>query len=144
MNFWNMEAKPGWICLIITLQPTPHSNHQEGKKKATTSLEMLQIYSAAGERKIKEDSIAQTADPSMSNLGANWAPNTSKYFWTSQEDSQQVSPSGELINYNGSIRCLSPLSNGVIISLESPSGENSCSLPRTYICDTTSKRSILM
>lgn len=77
MNFWNMEAKPGWLFPIITLQPTSHPNHQEGKK-ATTSLEVLRIYSAAGEKKFEEDSNAQTADPSMSNLGANWAPNTRK------------------------------------------------------------------
>ena len=42
---------------------------------------MLRIYSAAEEKKFKEDSNAQTADPSMSTLGANWAPNTSKYIW---------------------------------------------------------------
>ena len=77
MNFWNMEANPGWLFPIITLQPTPHPNHQEGKK-ATTSLEVSRIYSAAGEKKFKEDSNAQIADPSMSNLGAHWAPNTSK------------------------------------------------------------------
>jgi hypothetical protein len=70
INSWNVEAKPGWLFPIITLQPTPHPNHQEGKK-ATTNLQMLRIYSAEEEKKFKEDSNAQTADPSMSILGAN-------------------------------------------------------------------------
>jgi hypothetical protein len=69
----------------------------------------------------------------MSILGANWAPNTSNYIRTSQENSEQVSPSGELFSYDGSIRCLSPLSIGIITSPESPSGGKSCSLPRTYM-----------
>jgi len=71
INSWNVEAKPGWLFPIITLQPTLHPDHQEGKK-ATTNLQMLRIYSAAEEeKKFKEDSNAQTADPSMSILGAN-------------------------------------------------------------------------